>query len=495
MFLGVDVGTFETKGVLVDIDGRVVSSSRRRHGISTPEPGQVEQDPEVVWWADVCEVASELIDSAPGARIDGVGVSAIGPCVVAVDEALAPLRPAILYGVDSRASEQVVALTERLGESTIFERTGNLLTSQSAGPKIEWLRQVEHEVWKHARWFTTSQSWIVAKLTGRMVIDHGTAGYFHPLYDLKAQRWDVSGCEDFIDEARLPRIAWAAEIAGRVTPDAAEATRIPVGTPVIVGTTDAPAEAVGSGVVDDGTLMAMYGSSGYFIRVGDEPIMSRNLWAAPFAFAGSYVLAAGTSTAGTSTRWIADLLGVTDPEDSVTFSTLLDLAGASEPGARGVLVLPHFAGERTPFQDPSSRGAVIGLGLQHTRADVARAVLEGVGHSVAEAILTYKSENIPISRVIAVGGATKNLYIVGTVSSITGLDQEMPGTRGACYGDAFLAALGVGAVPGPQAISSWLGPGPVVGPDAASVARLRTDHRDYLDLYRALERLNHRRSQ
>ncbi|MDT0182980.1 FGGY family carbohydrate kinase [Microbacterium sp. ARD31] len=495
MFLGIDVGTFESKGVLVDAGGVVLAQARRHHGIATPAPGHVEQDPESDWWADVCAISRDLLSGVDPREVAAVGVSAIGPCVVATDAAFTPLRPAILYGIDTRAGDQIRALTERLGVETIRSRSGNVLTSQSAGPKIAWLAEAEPEVWQAARWFMTSQSWLVAKLTGEVTIDHATAGYFHPLYDLAAGRWDVTGCEEFVDETRLPRIGWSSEIAGTVTDAAADVTGIPVGTPVIIGTTDAPAEAVGSGAVADGELMAMYGSSGYFIRVGDRIRTSEQLWAAPFVFEGTAVLAAGTSTAGTATRWIADLLGLTADTDEETFGRLIALAAESTPGARGVLAMPHFSGERTPFQDAASRAVVMGLGLEHTRADVARAFLEGVGHSIAAAIGAYAAEDAPIERVVAVGGATKNPFIIESVSAITGFDQHVVDSPGASLGDAFLAAFGVGAVSSAEDVRAWVGLRETVRADAVPVDALRRDHEDYLALYDAVAPLQRRRAE
>ena len=485
-FVGIDVGTFETKGVLVDADGEVLAMARRRHGISTPHPGHVEQDPESDWWADVAAIATELMQHPRADEVRAAAVSAIGPCVVAVGEDLKPLRPAILYGVDTRATQQIDALTRRVGAQEIFRRCGNSLSSQSAGPKIAWLRDEEPEVWEQARWFMTSQSWLVARLTGEVVIDHATAGYFHPLYDLQEQRWHVSGFEDIVTEDRLPRVEWTTRVAGRVHDAAAELTGLPAGTPVIVGTTDAPAEAVAAGVISDGSLMAMYGSSGYFIRVGCQLVTNPALWAAPFVFDDTFVLAAGTATTGTATRWVGDLLDITDTEDAVTFGRLLELAADSPPGARGVLALPHFAGERTPFQDANSRGAIVGLGLEHTRSDVARAVLEGTGHAVAEAILTYARAGVPIARVAAIGGATKNAIIIGTVSTVTGLTQHVVDSPGAAYGDALLAAYGTGYVTDLGPDCTWWPAQTRVEPDADYANRFRADHKAYVELYQAL---------
>ena len=428
-----------------------------------------------------------------GQRVQAIGVSAIGPCVVATDADLVPLRPAILYGVDTRATHQGEALTASLGADEVLRRGGNLLTSQSAGPKIAWLKEEEPEIWQSARWFMTSQSWIVARLTGEVVIDHATAGYFHPLYDLVEKRWDLTGCESFIDEARLPRLAWSTEVAGHIHEKAAAATGLPAGIPVIVGTTDSPAEAVGAGVISDGALMAQYGSTGYFIRVSSTLITHQDLWAAPFVFEDTYVLAAGTATLGTATRWISDLLNITDAEDDITFGRLLDLAADSPPGARVVLVVPHFSGERTPFQDPYSRAAIIGLGVEHSRADVARAVLEGLGHSVAEAFLVYERACVPIERVVAIGGATKNDVIMRTVSTITGLDQHVAVSPGAAFGDAFMAAVGVGAIPDPAAADGWRHSSRAVCPDPEEAAALRKDHEDFVAVYNALAPIHRRR--
>jgi len=490
MFLGVDVGTFETKAVLVDETGAVRGSASRRHGLSTPRPGHVEHDAEAVWWADLTTVCRDLMARGLG-PVDAMGVSAIGPCILPVDAQLRPLRPAILYGIDTRAADQVDRLQRQLGREEVIARTGNVLTSQSAGPKIAWLRDEEPDIWRDARWFLTSQSWLVARLTGQVVIDHATAGYFHPLYRLAEQRWDLTGCEDVVDEARLARLAWSGEIAGRVEADASAATGVPLGTPVVVGTTDSPAEAVGSGVVGEGELMAMYGSSSYHVRVGGAPTVRPALWAAPFVFPGTSVLAAGTSTAGTATRWAVDVLGLTG-DDPEAFGQLLELAMQAPSGSDGVLFLPHLAGERTPVQDPSSRGVLAGLGLQHGRPHVARAILEGVAHSVAHALSAYDDAGTSIRAITAVGGLTRNPIVMSAVSALTGLDQRVATTSGASLGDAILAALAVGALPDPDSSRAWVTFGkPVV---AKADPRLTADHADYVALYGALADWQHARS-
>ncbi|QYH35177.1 FGGY-family carbohydrate kinase [Salinibacterium sp. M195] len=497
LFLGIDIGTFETKGVLVDEHGAVHARASRRHEISTPHENFVEQDADDVWWADLCVVSRELMASevAGSATIVAMACSAIGPCVLPVDENLRPLRAGILYGIDARSASQITRLNQQLGEDAIFERSGNALTSQSAGPKIAWIAENEPEVAARTRWYLTSQSYLVARLTGRVTIDHGTAGYFHPLYDLASQKWNVDGCEDFVSEHQLPELLWATEIAGEVTAQAAAETGLPVGVKVTVGTTDSPAEAVGAAVVDAGDLMIQYGSAGYMINVLDEPQADANLWSAPFVFPGSFVLAAGTATAGTVTRWIADILRL-DAEhgDEVLFGELIALAEGSPVGANGVLMLPHLSGERTPVHDPSSRGILFGLSLAHTRADVARAALEGIAHSIAHAFSAYADAGFATTAVTAIGGGTKNRILLETVSSITGEAQTVTDSFGASFGDAALAAFAVGVIGSRSEIKNWVKPVRTIEPNEASAVQLRRDQADYQSLYSATSELAHSRA-
>ncbi|AVG24201.1 xylulokinase [Pontimonas salivibrio] len=496
-YLGVDVGTFETKGVLVDDAGTVLAMATRGHGISTPADGHVEQDADLVWWAEVAAVCRDLMasDGAKNTVVQAMAVSAIGPCVLPIDENLRPLRPGILYGVDTRANEEIELLRDRLGDEEISRRSGNSLTSQSAGPKIMWISRNEPEVAAKTRWYVTSQSYLVAKLTGEVTMDHGTAGYFHPLYDLGAQQWDVAGCEDFVELAQLPRVTWATEIAGTVTPEASVETGVPEGVPVLVGTTDSPAEAVGAGVVAAGDIMMQYGSAGYMINVLAAPQPSADLWAAPFVFPGTFVAAAGTATAGTITRWVADLLDLDSTQgDAAMFSALIELAQQSPPGARGLLMLPHFSGERTPLQDPLARGVIHGLTLGHTRADVARAAIEGIAHSLSHAFLSFDDAGLPTGTITAIGGGTKNSILLASVSAVTGKDQVSIESVGAAFGDAVLAAYASGRFSSPQECMEWIRVKARQEPDPAISAVLVADHADYRELYEATRQLSHRRA-
>jgi xylulokinase len=450
--LGVDIGTFESKGVIADAGGEVVAMATRPHRMLVPQPGWAEHRPREDWWGDLVAIVGELLTTSgldPRA-IDAVATSAIGPCMLPVDAAGEPLMNAVLYGVDTRASAQIASLNARLGEAAIFEACGNALTSQSVGPKILWLRERHPEVFARAARFLTSTTYLVWRLTGEYVIDHYTAANFSPLYDVRRLAWSAELADGIVEPDRLPRACWSTEVAGCVTAAAAAETGLAEGTPVIVGTVDATAEAVSVGVQAPGDMMFMYGSTVFIIQVTDRPVRDPRLWYAPWLVAGSHASMAGLATSGTLTRWFRDELA-----RDADFGELVTEAGASPRGARGLLCLPHFSGERTPIHDPRAKGAFVGLDLTHTRGDLFRAVLEGIAAGTAHVMDTYREVGAPPDRVYAVGGGTQNpvwLQATSDLGAVTQLVRQR--TVGASYGDAFLAAVAVGTA-SPADIERW----------------------------------------
>lgn len=453
LLLGIDVGTASSKAVLARPDGEIVARAIREHTTSYPRPGWVEHDVERVWWADVVAFCHELLPTDAG-TVAAVGVSGIGPCVVPCDADDRPLRPAILYGVDTRAEAEVAELTERLGAGEILARGGSSLSSQALGPKLAWLRRHEPEVWDRTRRWHMASSFVVARLTGAWALDHHSASQCDPLYDLHASAWARDWAELVAPGLPLPDLAWPGEIVGEVNAAGTAATGLAPGTPVIAGTIDAWAEAVSVGVRATGDLMVMYGSTMFLVLGVDEPAESPSIWTTRGVDPGSLTAAAGMATSGALTGWLRELFG------GPPFEELVAEAAAAGPGSNGVLILPYFAGERTPIFDPHARGTVIGLTLSHRRGDLYRAALEGIAYGVRHN-LEAMAPGLR-ARAVAVGGGVRGELWTQIVSDVCGIVQEIPReTIGACYGDALLAAEGAGlAAPG----SSWARAQSVVEP-------------------------------
>ncbi|CAM3706156.1 FGGY-family carbohydrate kinase [Deinococcus frigens] len=486
LLIGIDVGTYSSKGVLVNLQGEVLRQHVIPHGISMPAPGHVEQDADAVWWADTLSILKELL-SGPysGADVAGVACSAIGPTLLPLDEAGRPLRPGILYGVDIRAQDQIEALNREIGEATILAHSGMALTSQAIGPKIRWLREHEPEIWARTRTLTTASSYLTYRLTGQHVMDHHTAAHTMPLYDPKARTWTYQFALPVLgdkDLEALPRLAWGDEKAGEVTPEAAALTGLRAGTPVAVGTVDALSEAISVGVSQPGDLMVMYGSTTFFVLVQDTPTPDSRVWSVGGAFAPQHNLAAGMSTTGSLTRWIADELARELPTDQA-YDALFREAAAVAPGADGLLLLPYFSGERTPINDTRAKGVIAGLTLSHTRAHLFRAALEGVGFGIRQNIEAFRDLGADVRRIVAVGGGAKTRTWLQIVSDISGEAQELPAvTVGASYGDAFLAGLAAGLLKRGD-LQSWVKISDTVQPNTEMRAGYDRLYELYHDLY------------
>ncbi|MGH3494832.1 MAG: FGGY-family carbohydrate kinase [Sciscionella sp.] len=486
LLLGIDIGTSSSKGVLTTATGAIVARAERGHVTSNPRPGFFEHDADAVWWRDFTTLCAELRAAAGTRMIAGVGVSGIGPCLLPADADGTPQRQAILYGVDSRAGAQIDELNAELGATEIRRIGGSPLTSQALGPKLRWLAQVEPAVYAGTEKFFSASNYLVYRLTGRYVLDHHSASQCTPLYDLTSQRWHEEWAGRIAPGLALPQLRWPNELAGVVTADAAAATGLPEGTPVTTGTIDAWAEATSVGVTHPGDVMVMYGTTMFLIQVTKDIASHPGLWSTTGVWPGSYTLAAGMATSGSITEWLAGLLGS-------DFATLTAEASASTAGANGLVLLPYFAGERTPLFDPRARGGVLGLTLAHTRGDLYRAVLEatafGVRHNLdtmAEATGGRREDR----RLVAVGGGTQAELWPKLVSDVTGLAQEVATeTIGACLGDCLLAGVATGSA---RELQQW---NPIVStivPDAGSRATYDRRYADYLELYRVSADIAHR---
>ena len=452
--LGVDVGTSSTKGVLVAEDGRIVASATRAHDVDRPHTGWVEMDARI-WWDEFTDIARELIGAlrqaqgTEAAEISAVGVSGMGPCVLLADADDQPVRPAILYGVDTRSGAQITRMNDELGIDEITRVGGSTLTSQAGGAKIAWIADEEPDAWARAERFFMPASWLAHHLTGAYVLDHQSASQTSPLYDIENESWYDEWWQRYAGSIEQPRLTWAGEIAGYVTAEAAEATGIPAGTPVITGTIDAWTEAVSVGAHEIGDLMLMYGTTMFLVATGEETLRTPSMWTTAGAFPGTRNLAGGLSTSGALTAWLKDLTGSDYPD-------LLADAEKSGPGANGLLVLPYFAGERTPIQDPDARGVIAGLTLEHTRGDLYRAALEATALGVRHNVETMRAAGADIRRIVAVGGGTQGQLWLQVVSDVTGLVQEVPATTiGASYGAAFLAASAIADPEAAPVITDW----------------------------------------
>ena len=299
---------------------------------------------------------------------------------------------------------------------------GNVLTSQQVGPKILWLKNNRPEIYSKTAKIVNGTGFINFKLTGNYTIDHFSAAFMSPLYDINKQNWSNELNDGIIELEKLPNLVWTNEIVGQITKSASDETGLAEGTIVTSGTIDAAAEAISVGVIGPKDMMMMYGSTMFYILVTDKILSDKRLWYSPWLFEGEHSSMGGLATSGTLTHWFKNNFAKEITSDDV-FIKLAKEAEQSPPGSKGVIFLPYFSGERTPIHDTSAKGTFFGLDLTHQRSDMYRSIFEGISYGTNHVVEVFKELNATPEKIYSVGGGTKNTIWSQTTSDVSGLNQ------------------------------------------------------------------------
>jgi xylulokinase len=481
--LGVDIGTHATKCVLVTRQGHVVAHDTLEHGVSRPLPGWAEHDAEEVWWSDFTRVVSKVLSESKvnPTEVAAIGVSALAPALVPLDDAGQPLRPAILYGIDTRASAEIAWFNAELGLDRPGTPPARRMQTQSLAPKIVWIRLHEPECWSRTRKILGPTGYVVHRLSGAYVIDSANAEALDPFFDSTTRAWNPEMCDRFgVPLELLPRIHEATDVVGRVTAEAARQTGLAVGTPVICGTMDALAEYLSAGVTKADEACVIFGSTMCVCVLTDEPRFHPLLSSGRSLVPGMSRLSGGMATSGAALRWFRDNFSRDQP-----FSVLDEEAAGVPAGSEGLVVLPYFSGERTPLHDSQARGLILGLTLSHTRGHVYRALLEGMAYGLAHHFELMADVGVVARRVVGTGGGSRSelwTQIVSDVMCCTLECVEQP--YGAALADAFLAGRGIGLFDSFSELSDhWVHAGRNTVPDPETSSVYQRYYHVYRNLY------------
>jgi xylulokinase len=306
---------------------------------------------------------------------------------------------------------------------------------------------------------------------------------------VRAQAWGPLAAE-IAGHVPLPRLAWPGQVVGQVTPHAARACGLRAGTPVTGGTIDVVSEALSVGVSAPGDMLAVYGTTACLYLILEEVVAHPALWPLPHGVPGQQSLVAGMATTGALTRWFRDQFASQERAAQAAggpnaYAALTEAAAQVPPGSEGLVMLPYFAGERTPLMDAQARGVIAGLTLAHGRGHLYRAILEATAYGLAHNAEVMRSAGAHPQRVVAAGGGTQSDLWLQIVSDVTGWTQELPAQRiGACYGDAFWAGLATGQVELADLHGAWVQIERGFAPDPARHALYQQYYGVYRDLYR-----------
>ena len=485
-FLGLDVSTTATKALLMDARGQVVQTASTPYGYDTPQPLHCEQDP-ALWWDGAVRSIRAVLDASGIAAdaVAGIGLTGQMHGLVLLDVDGAVLRPAILWN-DGRTGTECDAIRSLLGRERLIALTGNDALTGFTAPKLLWVRQHEPEVYRRIAHVLLPKDYVRYRLTSRFATDKaGAAGTL--LLDLQTRDWSDEVVRTLeIDSAWLPPTHEGTEQTGAVTDEAARATALAAGTPVVAGGGDQAAAAVGTGAVDPGIVSLSLGTSGVVFASTSAPVVEPNGRLHAFCHAAPdrwHVMGVMLSAAG-SLRWYRDTLAPETPYDA-----LLAPAADVSPGSDGLFFMPYLTGERTPHADPHARGGFVGLTVRHTRAHMTRAVLEGVAFGLRDSLTLMRDAGLAAPQEIRLtGGGAQSPVWRQILADVLNVDLvELSTTEGAAYGAALLAAVRAGVWPDvPTACQDVVAPAGRTRPDPDRAARYHMLYPHYRMLYPAL---------
>jgi xylulokinase len=413
--VGLDVGTTGVKAIAITPDGEVIASAEEGYGLSTPQPGWSEQDPEDWWRASQAALAGLGVEATP------IGLSGQMHGLVCLDGGGEVLRPAILWN-DQRTASECAEIEDRVGLERLIALTGNRALTGFTAPKLLWLRRHEPEVYERIHRIVLPKDYVRLRLTGEWAIDAADASGTL-LFDVANRRWSQD-------------VLAALEIPGEWLPPVKESTEV-------AGAGDQQAAALGVGVIEPGTVSVVLGTSGVVLAA--LPAYAHDPQARVHAFChalpGTWEAMGVMLNAAGALRWFRDAFA---PEAS--FDELTAKAGRCDAGAGGAIFLPYLQGERTPHADPEARGSFSGLSLHHDRGALVRAVLEGVAYGLRDSLELLRELGVRPTAGRASGGGAHSRLWLEIVASVVGLPLERSVVdEGSAYGAALLAGVAGGA--------------------------------------------------
>jgi len=457
--LGMDYGTGGAKACIIDENADVLAYAFREYPIYTNKPGWSEHDP-VLYWTIACELIKECLKKSGvnGKDIKGIANSSALPSMVMVDHNHHPIN--LAYNLmDRRATEEVKWLKENIGEQRMFEINCNRIEDHSTLVNLMWEKKNRPDDFKRIHKALSIDGFIRLKLTGKATANYSSGAFFGVAYDVRKNKFDEQLVEEIgLSMDIMPDFYSSEEIVGYVTEEAARETGLAAGIPVAAGSVDCNAGWVGGGAVEVGDIQINLGTCGVMGCVHQNPdLMVDSMINCSYTTNSRevFVTVAATTTGGQSLRYLRDNFSQLElaTEKLVpgfnSYEALDKLAETVEPGSEGLIVLPYLMGERTPLWDVDARGVVFGLSLNHSKAHLVRAMMEGVAYAMYDSyrIFEQQSSKINLPIVLNEGGAKSRLWR-RIITDVFNVPTVFVKSRiGAPMGDAILAGVATGVFP------------------------------------------------
>lgn len=425
-YLGLDVGTTGSKATVINAAGSVTAYAYKEYAAILSSDGRAEIDPNAVW-AGVKAVLSAAAGESTE-RIEAIAIASFGESFVMLDESDHVLSNSMLFS-DVRGAEEISDILAKISEEKLFDITGMPINSMYTLNKLLWHKKHEPRLLSSAKKMFFFEDYIYYKLSGERKVDYSLASRTL-FFDYKNKKWsdEILGLFDLKANAFSEPVA-TGQVVGKVSAKIAAELNLSPGTLLVAGAHDQVCAALGAGVLKSGDSVDGMGTSECITamlgRVDQAEYMRKNNFCIePYAIAGEYVTLAFNSTGGSVLRWYRDTFEKQRFEQAAqsgeSIYSIMEKDCPSEP--TGLFVLPHFSGTGTPYMDPYSSGAILGLKLSTTKGDIYKACLEGICFEMKLNVEILKGMGTTIENLTCVGGGTRSDLLLQIKADIMGIE-------------------------------------------------------------------------
>lgn len=489
-----DLGTSGNKATLFRQDGLLIASAVFPYPVHYFNQIWAEQNP-FDWWNAICLTSQKLVKQAGIDPQEIAAISFSGQMMgcLCVDKNGTPLRPSIIWA-DQRAQAQAARLNQRIPMQEFYHITGHRNTASYGLQKLMWVRDNEPEIYHATYKVLNAKDYIVFRLTGQFFTDPSDACSMG-CYDINTWHWSHTILNQAeIDPDKLPQVVSSTTVVGALTAEAASATGLSAGIPVVMGAGDGVCANVGAGSIIPGRAFSYVGSSAWVASTSETPVFDPEMrtitW--PHIIHGMYAPNGTMQCAGGAYGWLKEqvcrLETVQAAESGRSpYYSMDQLAGKSAPGSNGVLFLPYLLGERAPRWNPSATGSFLNLTMETTRGDLIRSVMEGVAMNLG-IILDCLRSRLQISEILVIGGGAKGNIWRQIMADVYGIPVKSPRLleEATSMGAAITAGVGCGLFPDFSIIDSWIEISSENTPDPDAVSVYRCVKKRFDAAYQAL---------
>ncbi|MFN2213463.1 MAG: xylulokinase [Anaerolineales bacterium] len=459
--LGIDLGTSSVKVLITDTNGNILGRGRAGYPMYTPQPDWVEQSTDDWWQAAVLAVRQATSQLKNTSSVAAISLSGQMHGTVLLDEANHALHPAVIWP-DQRSTAQIKEIVDLFGEQRWIEITGSMAATGFQSATLRWFQQNRSETWKRTHRILLPKDYLRWRLCREFITDPSDAAGTG-LLDGERRNWSktvLTGLQ--VGFELLPSPKPSIEVAGYLIPEAARAMGLPGETPVVVGAADTAASLLGAGITTGGDLLLTISTGGQLVTPSSQFVVDRLGRLHTFCsalepgdqLAGWYLMGA-TLSAGQSLRWLRE--NILNLSGADAYDQMLAWAEQAPIGADGLVFLPYLSGERVLPGEQQAQGAFAGLTIRHGRAELVRAVLEGVVFSLYEKYLVLMESGLQPGRILMAGGGSRSGLWMQIVADVFGLPvYKLAIEEQSAFGAAIIAGVGIGISDLGTAARDWV---------------------------------------